>query len=175
METLTDETEDEAYAYFRQIEDLGGVIPAIEDGFFQREIADAAFRYQREIDDARADDRRRQRLRDGRAAGDPDPGHGPAGLRAPGRAPATTSAATRDNRETARYAEGAAKARCGGGENVMPYLLDAVNAYATLQECCDVMREVFGAYQEARLVGVAVTGGRHAARRFPKAAKSAIV
>ena len=50
VESLTKETEDEAYAYFRKIEDLGGVLPAIENGFFQREIADAAFRYQREID-----------------------------------------------------------------------------------------------------------------------------
>ena len=51
VEELTNDTEAEAYAYFRRIEDLGGVLPAIENGFFQREIAEAAFRYQREIDE----------------------------------------------------------------------------------------------------------------------------
>ncbi|MBW3582903.1 MAG: methylmalonyl-CoA mutase family protein [Euryarchaeota archaeon] len=50
IETLTNEMEEEAQKYFERIEKLGGVIPAIEKGFFQREIADAAFRYQREIE-----------------------------------------------------------------------------------------------------------------------------
>ena len=50
VEAETDRLEAEAEAYFRQIEALGGVLPAIEAGFFQREIAEAAFRYQREID-----------------------------------------------------------------------------------------------------------------------------
>ena len=53
VEALTNRMEEEANAYFRQIERLGGVIPAIEHGFFQREIADAAYVYQREIDDGR--------------------------------------------------------------------------------------------------------------------------
>ena len=64
--------EAEANAYFRRIEALGGVIPAIEAGFFQREIAEAAFRYQQEIDAGRAHDRRRQRLR-GRRSRWPSP------------------------------------------------------------------------------------------------------
>jgi methylmalonyl-CoA mutase N-terminal domain/subunit len=150
VEQLTDETEKAAYEYFRKIEDLGGVIRAIEDGFFQREIADASFRYQREIDDhertivgvndyvmdepleipildmdPQGYDRQVERLADVRR--------------------------TRDNRETARTLK-ALESALRSGENVMPYLLDAVNAYATLQECCDVMREVFGAYQEAAIV-----------------------
>ncbi len=50
VEAMTDRMEAEANDYFRRIEALGGVIPAIEDGFFQREIAEAAFRYQQEID-----------------------------------------------------------------------------------------------------------------------------
>ena len=50
VEALTDQMEQEANDYFRRIEALGGVLPAIEDGFFQREIAEAAFRYQQEID-----------------------------------------------------------------------------------------------------------------------------
>jgi methylmalonyl-CoA mutase N-terminal domain/subunit len=50
VEALTDRMEQQTYDYFRRVEDLGGVIPAIEKGFFQSEIADAAYRYQREID-----------------------------------------------------------------------------------------------------------------------------
>ena len=50
VEALTNRMEQEAYDYFRKIEALGGVIPALEKGFFQREIAEAAYRYQREID-----------------------------------------------------------------------------------------------------------------------------
>jgi methylmalonyl-CoA mutase N-terminal domain/subunit len=150
IEKLTDDTEAEAYAYFRKVEDIGGVIPAIEDGFFQREIAEASFRYQREIDthertivgvneyvmdepleipildmDPQGYGRQVQRLDDLRR--------------------------TRDNRETTRTLK-ALESALRNGENVMPHLLDAVRADATLQECCDVMREVFGAYQEAAIV-----------------------
>jgi methylmalonyl-CoA mutase N-terminal domain/subunit len=58
---------------------------------------------------------------------------------------------SRDNRETSRALR-ALESALREGENVMPSLLDAVNAYATLQECCDVMRDVLGAYQEAAIV-----------------------
>ena len=50
VEALTDEMERQALEYFRQIEEFGGVIPAIEAGFFQREIADASYRYQRSLE-----------------------------------------------------------------------------------------------------------------------------
>jgi methylmalonyl-CoA mutase N-terminal domain/subunit len=132
------------------IEDIGGVLPAIENGFFQREIAEAAFVYQREIDenersivgvnaqvmdepieipilemDPEGYDRQVNRLNDLRRS--------------------------RDNRETQR-ALGDFRTALRDGRNVMPYLLDAVNAFATLQECCDVMREELGVYQEAVIV-----------------------
>ncbi len=149
-EALTKESEEEAYAYFRRIEDLGGVIPAIESGFFQREIAEAAYRYQREIDsqervivgvneyvldepleipilqmDAQGEQRQVERLRRLRRE--------------------------RDDREAARCLKAVEKACCDQ-ENVMPYLVDAVNASCTLGEICDVMRDVFGAYQEQSAV-----------------------
>ena len=149
-EALTKESEEEAYAYFHRIEDLGGVIPAIESGFFQREIAEASYRYQREIDlrervivgvneyvldepleipilqmDAQGEQRQVERLRRLRRE--------------------------RDNREAARCLKAVEKA-CRGQENVMPYLVDAVNACCTLGEICDVMRDVFGAYQEQSVV-----------------------
>jgi len=150
LEALTKETEDEAYDYFRKIEDMGGVIPAIQNGYLQREIADASFRYQREIDegqrvivgvneyvmdepidipilqmDPRGEERQVARLRQLRRS--------------------------RDGREAARCLQ-ALETACRGGDNVMPYLLDAVNAYCTLQEMCDVMRDVFGVYQEDAIV-----------------------
>ena len=50
VEALTDQTEAAVYDYFRRIEEYGGVIPAIEAGFFQQEIADASYRYQMEVD-----------------------------------------------------------------------------------------------------------------------------
>src|SRR5205814_1867330 len=53
VEALTDEMERQAEAYFKRIEEIGGVIPAIEVGFFQKEIADAAFRYQKELEQKR--------------------------------------------------------------------------------------------------------------------------
>src|ERR1019366_10163726 len=53
IEALTDEMERQAEKYFKRIEDLGGVIPAIEASFFQKEIADAAFQYQRELEEKR--------------------------------------------------------------------------------------------------------------------------
>jgi methylmalonyl-CoA mutase N-terminal domain/subunit len=149
-EALTKETEEEAYAYFHRIEDLGGVIPAIESGFFQREIAEAAYRYQREIDkrervivgvneyvldepleipilqmDAQGEQRQVERLRRLRRE--------------------------RDERETARCLKAVEKA-CRDEENIMPRLVDAVNASCTLGEICDVMRDVFGAYQEQPVV-----------------------
>ncbi|TMB98488.1 MAG: methylmalonyl-CoA mutase [Chloroflexi bacterium] len=150
LEALTKETEEEAYRYFDKIEDMGGVIAAIENGYLQREIADASFRYQREIDtqdrtivgvndylldepveipilqmDPQGEARQIERLNQLRRS--------------------------RDGREAARTLTSLASA-CRDGKNVMPYLLDAVQAYCTLGEMCDVMREVFGVYQEDAVV-----------------------
>ncbi len=150
LEKLTDETEEEAYRYFRTIDDMGGVIPAIENGYLQREIADSAFRYQREIDE-------RDRIIVGVnkyvmndpieipiLAMDPDGERRQIErLRSLRR--------DRDGREASRTLAALEQA-CRNGENVMPRLLDAVNAYCTLQEMCDVMRDVFGAYQENAVV-----------------------
>ncbi len=145
LETLTNQVEAGGYDYFRRIEDLGGVIPGLEAGFFQREIADAAYVYQREEDS-------KERVTVGvneYVTGD--------GLdipllkvdRAGERMQVQRLAEVRrrrDNRETSaklRALEQAAR----GSENLMPPLLDAVNAYATLGEMMDVMRNVFGEYQ----------------------------
>jgi methylmalonyl-CoA mutase N-terminal domain/subunit len=150
VEALTNRMEEECYRYFRQIEDLGGVIPAIEAGFFQREIAEASYRYQREVEtkervivgvndytmdepieipilamDPAGEQRERQRL--ARLRQERDKEHADRSLKA-----------LRD--------------ACQGSENLMPHILEAVNAYCTLGEICDVMREVFGGYQEQPVI-----------------------
>jgi len=150
VESLTTDMEEEASAYLRRIDDLGGVIPAIEAGFFQREIADASYRYQREID-------RKERVIVGvndYTTDDPidipilrmDPSGEERHVKRLRRV-----RRERDSREATRALHALAAA-CRDGANVMPPLLDAVRAYCTLGEMCDVMREAFGAYSETAIV-----------------------
>ena len=150
VEALTDETEAAAREYFRRIDALGGAIPAIQVGFFQKEIADAAHRYQMEIDEKRrtivgvndyrldepisipllrmdpeGERRQLERLRQVRRE--------------------------RDNRAVMqRLADLRAAAK--GDANTMPYIIDAVREYATLGEIADVFRDVFGIYTETPVV-----------------------
>jgi methylmalonyl-CoA mutase N-terminal domain/subunit len=146
VEWLTNEMEEKTYEYFDKIERLGGVIPAIEKGFFQREIADSAYRYQKEIDenkrivvgvnqyemeeelsipilkmDEEGEKRQIERLKKLRKE--------------------------RNNSKVKLNLEKLRKA-AEGEENLMPYILKCVHSYATLGETCDVLREVFGEYKE---------------------------
>jgi methylmalonyl-CoA mutase N-terminal domain/subunit len=150
VEATTDRLEREARAYFRQVEALGGVLPAIASGFFQREIADAAYRYQREID---AGDRSIVGVNafvDEKPVAIPILEMDPSGLE-------RQVARLRDlRRERDPGAVGQALDRlriaCQGTENTMPFLLDAVRAYATLGEIVEVLRGVFGTYVEPSVV-----------------------
>jgi methylmalonyl-CoA mutase N-terminal domain/subunit len=150
VETLTNQMEEECHHYFRQIEDLGGVIPAIEAGFFQREIAEASYRYQREIET-------RERI---------SVGVNECVMDEPIEIPILEMDPEGERRERQRLARlrrerdsglanqclNALREACQGSQNLMPYILDAVNAYCTLGEICDVMREVFGEYQEGPVI-----------------------
>ncbi len=146
VEDLTNRLEAEAYDYFDRIEKLGGVVAAIKDNFFQREIAEASFRYQAELEarqrvvvgvnryqledepeveilrvDPKLEDEqiaRVQALRDRRDAG-------------------AVEAAL------ARLKEGAS-----GEANLMPLLVEAARSYVTLGEMCDALREVWGVWRE---------------------------
>ncbi len=149
IEWLTDKMEDETYKYFDRVEKLGGVIPAIEKGFFQREIAEASYRYQKEIDskkrivvgvndyttdeetsipilkmDEKGEERQINRLK--------------------------TLRKNRNNTKVERNLERLRKA-ANGDENLMPFILDCVHSYATLGETCQVLRDVFGEYEEPAL------------------------
>ncbi len=146
LERLTNDLEAEAYAYFRRIDDLGGVLACVEKGFFQGEIADSAHRFQREVDTG-------QRTIVGVNAFQSDePLHIPLlDMDPQGYArQAARLNALRESRDSAavqRALDGLRQA-ASGTENVMPRLLDAARAYATLGEIMDALREVFGMYRE---------------------------
>ncbi len=150
LEWLTKETEDEAYSYFHKIEDLGGVIAAIQSGYLQREIAESSFQYQRQIDSKERiivgvnDYTLNEEIEIPILQMDPE------GERRQIKRLAEIRR-NRDGREASRCL-GALQNACRNKENVMGYLLAAVNAYCTLGEICDVMREVFGIYQEDAIV-----------------------
>jgi len=146
VESLTDQMEQAAGEYFQKIDSLGGVVPAIEQGFFQRAIAQSAYRYQQEVE-------RKERI----VVGVND-----YVMDEPIDIPVLTEVAEgkqrhldrlnqlrreRDNREVRQILENLRLA-AKGDANLMPCILDAVSAYATLGEICGVLRDVFGEYTE---------------------------
>jgi methylmalonyl-CoA mutase, N-terminal domain len=150
MEALTDEMERQAEAYFKRIDEIGGVIPAIEVGFFQKEIADAAFRYQKELEQKRrivvgVNDF----INDEEAPIDI--------LRIDPRLEAEQSERVRQvrrKRDQAKCANALNQLRkaAAGTDNLMPFILDAVREYATEGEIMQAMIEVFGTYTETAVV-----------------------
>lgn len=146
LEATTRRIEAEAYDYFRRITELGGVLPAIDKGFFQGEISDAAYRYQREIDaglrkivgvNAYAEDK---------PLTIPLLEMDPRGFARQ----AVRLKQVRLERDAGRVGQALDRLRiaCHGSENTMPFILEAVRAYATLSEIVGVMKAEFGIYQE---------------------------
>jgi methylmalonyl-CoA mutase N-terminal domain/subunit len=145
VETLTNEMEQAAWDYIRRIDAMGGMVAAIEKSYPQREIAEASYRYQMAVDkkekiivgvndfvtpekpldilqiDETAEHRQHARLQELRAG--------------------------RSSAEVQRRLNALRKA-AEGSDNLMPFIYDAVKAYATLGEVCEAMRTVFGAYEE---------------------------
>ena len=146
IEWLTDKMEEETYQYWDKVEKLGGVLPAIEKGFYQREIANAAYKYQKELEekkrivvgvneyqmdepidipilkmDEKGEERQINRLKK-----------------------------LRKDRNNQKYEKNikALRKAAEGDDNLMPYILDCVHSYATLGETCQVLRDVFGEYEE---------------------------
>ena len=145
VEVLTNQMESGSYDYFRRIEDVGGVIPALESGFLQREIAEAAYIYQMEED-------RRERITVGVNEYNTGEEVDIPLLRVDREGERMQIEGinevrrVRDNREVAERLR-ALEAAARGNENLMPPLIDAVKAYATLGEMMDVFRGVFGEYE----------------------------
>ena len=146
VEAQTDQIEAQAYAYFRRITDLGGVLPAIERGFFQSEISDAAYRYQREIDSGLRRVVGVNAYNEGRAPAVPILVMDPQGY-ARQVARLQEVRRTRDAGRVGQALDGLRLA-CQGTENSMPAILEAVRAYCTLGEIVGVMKQVFGTYAE---------------------------
>jgi methylmalonyl-CoA mutase N-terminal domain/subunit len=146
VEAQTDRIEAQARDYFRRIEEMGGVIPAIEKGFFQSEISDAAYRYQREIDLGERHIVGVNAYAEKKPLSIPILQMDPSGYKRQ----TTRLAEVRRTRDAGRVGQMLDRLRlaCQGTENTMPYILDAVRAYATLGEIIDVMKETFGTYEE---------------------------
>jgi methylmalonyl-CoA mutase, N-terminal domain len=147
VEDLTNRLEAEAYDYFDRIRKLGGVVPAIKDNFFQREIADASFRYQAEVEASQRvivgvnrygleDEPEVEILRIDPAL-EEEQVERVRGLRAK-RDSAVVEASLAKLKEAAATED----------VNLMPLLVEAARAYATLGEMCDALREVWGVWKE---------------------------
>lgn len=150
VEAQTNRMEKEAYAYFQRIEDLGGVIPALEKGFMQSEISDAAYRYQREIDEGRRKIVGVNAYMDEKPAAIPILRMDPNGYtRQMSRLNEVKK--TRDSGRVGQTLD-ALRIACEGTENTMPYIVDCVRAYCTLGEIVGVMTKVFGKYEEPTMI-----------------------
>jgi methylmalonyl-CoA mutase N-terminal domain/subunit len=145
VETLTNEVEQGAWDYIRKIDALGGMIAAIERSYPQREIAEASYLYQMAVD-------RKEKIIVG--VNDYVTNEKPLEILQIDEMVATGQAARlrklradRSGDEVERRLQALRKA-AARQENLMPHILDAVKAYATLGEICDAMRAVFGVYEE---------------------------
>jgi methylmalonyl-CoA mutase N-terminal domain/subunit len=145
VEWMTDHMEEECYKYFDRIDALGGVIPAIGKGFYHREIADAAFRYQKEIDEKRrivvgVNDYKVEPYKIHLLEMDP----------VGERRQLDRLAKLRKDRDDGKLRKrlDALRKAAEGDANTMPFIMEAVQANATLGETCGVLREVFGEYRD---------------------------
>jgi len=147
IEAKTTEIEEKAMEYIAKIDDLGGAPKAIDQGYIQQEIMDASYEYQKEVESNKRivvgmnkfqieEEAPKDLLR-------VDP--------IVGQMQKDKLVKLRAERDSAKVDStlAALKAGCEGTDNVMPLILEAVRAYATLGEVCDVMRGVFGEYQQS--------------------------
>jgi methylmalonyl-CoA mutase N-terminal domain/subunit len=150
VEKLTRQMEEEATAYFERIDGMGGMVEAIEQGFPQREIAESAYRFQQAVE-------RREKVIVGvnEFVGE---GESPIETLYIDESAAQTQIGnlealrkTRDNDRVKRRLDDLRSA-ARSTENLMPPILDAVRAYATLGEMCDALREVWGEYAEVPVI-----------------------
>jgi methylmalonyl-CoA mutase N-terminal domain/subunit len=150
VEALTDRMEREAHDYIRRIDALGGMIAAIEAGFPQKEIADASYRYQREVDTGHKTIVGVNRYR---STSESKPTLLRIGEETE-REQLDRLGRVKARRDAARVRETLATlARAGeDGSNLIPKMLDAVRAYATVGEVCQALVPVFGTYQETSVL-----------------------
>jgi methylmalonyl-CoA mutase N-terminal domain/subunit len=145
VEALTSQMEEQAWEYIRKIDEMGGMVEAIERGFPQAEIADAAYKFQKQIDSGEKvvvgvnkyatehppitiwrmkpeiEERQLKRLREVKQ--------------------------TRSNQKVKEFLS-QIQIASKSGENLMPHIINAVREYASIQEICDVWRDIFGRYSD---------------------------
>jgi methylmalonyl-CoA mutase N-terminal domain/subunit len=148
VEKLTSELEAEALEYFRRIDAMGGMVAAVERGYPQREIQESAFRFQQAVErkdkvivgvnEYEMDEKPHPILYIDEQVADEQ---------------VARVQALRARRDQARLARAIAglKDAARGTDNLMPAILEAARAYATVGEMCDALREVFGEYEEAAI------------------------
>ncbi len=147
VEHLTDEMEKRAFQYLRRIDELGGIIRAVEEGYPQKEIGESAYRYQREVEEG-------DRLIVGVNAFKSDAAAPIELLKIDERVAEEQTARLRQvkaDRSQARVDAALAKVEAACRDealNLMPPVIEAVKAYATLGEVSDVFRKVWGQYRE---------------------------
>ncbi|MBL8784333.1 MAG: methylmalonyl-CoA mutase family protein [Deltaproteobacteria bacterium] len=146
VEDLTDRVEAAAWKYIHKIDELGGIVRAVELGYPQREIADSAFEDQRKVDRLERVIVGVNKYVDDVGAAIPTLKIDPEVERAQ-KAHVTRLKAERDSARAAAALDAVRRA-CRGTDNLMPPIIDAVKADVTLGEICDVFREVFGVYRD---------------------------
>ena len=150
VERLTRDLEEESRGYFRVIDDMGGMIPAIERGYPQSEIAESAYRFQKDVDLGRQvivgvndfvseTQESVPTLRIDESAAEQQ------------LAKVDRIRRIRNTVTVTRALDRLRKTAEGSG-NTMPAMLDAVRAYATIGEMCDALRDVWGEYQERAII-----------------------
>jgi methylmalonyl-CoA mutase N-terminal domain/subunit len=149
VEKLTDDMEAAAEAYFRRIDDLGGVVAGIEAGFFQREIGEAAYRLQRQYESGE------RAIVGVNKYQEPEEGIPTLKIEMETeRGQVAALRALRARRDGARVGEALDRVRAAARakDNIMPSLIDAAKAYATLGETAEALKAVFGAYSEPAIL-----------------------
>ena len=146
VERLTQDMEDGARSYFDRIDELGGMVPAIEQGFPQREIAESAYRFQQAVEEGEKTIVGVNRYTDDAGTSVPtlsiDQDVGDRQVERVER--------LRDRRDADAVTSALDRLRQAaiGRDNLMPILVDAARAYATVGEMCDALRDVWGEYEE---------------------------
>jgi methylmalonyl-CoA mutase N-terminal domain/subunit len=148
VEELTNRLEQEALDYFERIRELGGVIPAIKENFFQREIAEASFRFQREVEAGERVIVGVNRYEDAGDEEEIDLLHIDPALE---QKQIERVTALRARRESGAAEEALARLKRDAARddvNLMPAIIEASKAYVTMGEMCDALREVWGTWRE---------------------------
>jgi methylmalonyl-CoA mutase N-terminal domain/subunit len=146
VEWLTNKMEEEAENYFTQIEELGGVIPAIKANFFQKEIANASYKYQQEVENGEKTIVAVNRFQQNDQSTTPL-------LKIDEEVAAEQMKklnAIKKKRDNTKIEEELKKLQdaARGTENLMPYIIDAIRVYASIGEIINALKEVFGTYHE---------------------------